>query len=99
MAAMRSRHVFALGGVLVGQVAAEVAGHPTPVMKDLHRAGGESGPTTFMGQLIGDAVVVAVDLDVVVYADRHLLPVRELVGGFRQLAQSRTLDLFEPALA
>jgi hypothetical protein len=49
------------------------------------------------GELVGDAVVVPVDLDVIVDVDCGQFPVGELVGPFRQRPQRGLVQLFKEA--
>jgi hypothetical protein len=86
-------------GVGVALEVAQVTDDATTAVEDLDRAGGEARVTALAGQLVGDAVVVVVDLDVVVHVHRHALPGRVLVGLFGQRPQCQPLDLLEPALA
>ena len=75
-----------------------MAGHPPSLREDLDRGGAQAHLHPLADQLVGDAVAVAVDLDVVVDVDGGHLPGGELVGLRRQRPQRRSVDLLEEAL-
>ena len=92
---MGVRHVRRVGRVLGAPTAPAVRGDPPALEKDLDDGGGEADLDALMQELIGDAVVVVVDGDVVVDVDAGVEPVGELVAGRRQRAQQRTVELLE----
>src|SRR5947199_9063617 len=94
-ARMRGRHVRGVGARLVFHVAAHVARHAPPVLKELDRGrcGAEVEPLA--PELPGDAVVVVLERDVVVDADLRARPERELVGPGRQRTERCPLDRLE----
>jgi hypothetical protein len=77
--------------------AAEVARHPPPADEDLDRGGRGADVGALPDELIGDAVVVAPPLDVVVDVDLRLLPGRVLVRALRERLQRRPVELRKEA--
>ena len=71
-------------GVLMGQIASDMAGHPLALSEDLHGMGGKPDLEFLALQLMGHAVVVIVDIDVVVDVDGGDLPLGVFVGFLRQ---------------
>src|ERR1700728_1729026 len=59
----------------VGIVAAGVAGHPHTAMEDLHDAGGGSHLDLLLCEVVGYAVPVVVELDVIVDVDAVSFPI------------------------
>jgi len=66
--------VLVYGGVVIGNEAADVRSDAMVVVENLNRGGREAGLDLLTLQLIGDAVVVTIDFDVVVDVDPYLLP-------------------------
>jgi hypothetical protein len=66
-------------------------------MEDFHDRGRDADVAPLADELIGHAVPVAVDLDVVVDVDRGGLPDRVLVGLRGQGPQGRPIELGEQA--
>ena len=63
---MRWGHVGGVGGVPAADLAADMGRHPLPAMEQFDRRHRQAGIDEFVHQLVGDGVVVAVQLDVVV---------------------------------
>ena len=59
-------HVLAHGGVAMRREAAHMRCHAFAAMQDFHCGGGEAGFHLLAGQLVGHAVVMLIDLDVVI---------------------------------
>ena len=78
-------------------MAPNVAGHPAATNEDLDGARADPDLGPLADELVWDAVVVAVDLEVVVDADLGPLPGSELVGPGRQRLQCRPVDRVEDA--
>jgi hypothetical protein len=76
-------HVLGDGGMPVRNKAADMGSDAFAAMENLHRAGGGAGFQLLPGELIGDAVLVSVDLDVIIDVGPDSLPIREDVtlGG------------------
>src|SRR5258708_26976360 len=91
-------HVGGVGGMASALVAANVAGDPAAAAEDLDRGRAEADLANLADELVGDRVVVAVDLQVVVNVDLGLLPDRELVAVRGERSQRRPLQFFEEAL-
>src|ERR1035438_3069451 len=86
MSLMALGHVLAHRAVVVGREVAHVRHHTIPAMKDLHRVGGGTGFELFPDQRIGNAVIVAIDLDVVVDVYAHRLPLgHDIALGWKRL--------------
>ena len=49
----------------------------------------------FSGQLVRDAVVVVIDLDMVIDVDRGFFPFRIFIGGFGERFSSRAVEVFK----
>ena len=77
---MGGRAVLGVGGVLTPAIAAEMAGDALAGMQDLHRRPGQPDVDLGPDELVGDAVVVVLDLDVVVDVHAGLLPLGELIA-------------------
>ena len=71
-------------GVLVGDEASDVAGHALAPAQSLEGVGGKAHLEFFAFELVGHAVVVTVDFDVVVDIDGGDLPLGVLVSFVRQ---------------
>jgi hypothetical protein len=92
MSPMVGRHVRVVGAVATDRGTPGMACHPAATDEDLDRRGRDADLGPLADELIGHAVVVAVDLDVVVDADLGPLPGRELVWPIRQWPESRRID-------
>lgn len=75
-------HMGGQSGVAAGSGILFVAGHPFPVMEDLHDGLGDADPDLLVDQGMGNGVEVAVHLDVVVDMDPGLLPAGQLHSGW-----------------
>src|SRR5947207_10433987 len=85
--AMRGRHVRALGGRVMLHVAAHVARHAPPVVKELHRGRRGAEVEPLPPELPRDAVVMLLELDVVVDVHLRARPEREFVRPRWQRAE------------
>jgi hypothetical protein len=99
MAPVARRHVVGHRGVLVGGAHALMGGDALAPGEELDGAGGEPRLDFDAGEAMGDAVVVALDLDMVVDADAAHAPLGEHVGLGRQRLERRPVDLFEQLAA
>ena len=88
-------HVLVGGGVTALELGAHVAGHALAAVDALHGVGGDARVELAPDQGVGDGVVVALDLDVVVDVDPDLLPLGEHVALGGQRAKRRAVDLLE----
>ena len=72
------------GGAVAGK-AARMAGHAQAFMKDFDHSRGEADVDLFAGQLIGNAIEVAVGPDMIVQIDLQFAPLADLItfGGKR----------------
>ena len=78
------RHMFFEGGVLMGHITSDMAGHAFAFSEGLHGMGGKPDMEFFALQFIRHAVVVIVDFDVVVDVDGGDLPLGVFVSFLRQ---------------
>src|SRR5207245_404924 len=88
---MRVRHVGGLGGVLAAAPASAMRGDAPAFEKQFDRGGGEADLDPLMHELVGDAVVVVLDEDVVVDvtpASRHSANSYRLAGSGRSSGRS-----------
>jgi hypothetical protein len=92
-------HVFGHGGVPPGSLDATVGSNPFVVEKDLHGRLGGTDVDRFLHELVGGAVVVLFELDVVVDIDRGFLPGGEFVGLLRKGLESRLVQFLEKLAA
>ena len=88
-----------VGGEAPGAPAAEMAGNPPAAAEDLHCVRTQADLAALTGELIGNAVVMAVDLEVVIDADLRHLPDAELVGPIRKRLQRRPIQALEQTVA
>ena len=88
-------HVLVGGGVTADERGAHVAGHALPAVQALHGVGGQACVELAPDQGVGDGVVMAVDLDVVVDVDPDLLPLGEHVALGGQRAKRGAVELLE----
>ncbi len=72
--------MFFEGGVLMGHIASDMAGHAFALSQGLHGVGGQPNLELFALQFMRHAVVVIVDFDVVVDADGGDLPLGVFVS-------------------
>jgi hypothetical protein len=82
--AMAGRHVVSGGGVLAVAARSHVHGDPLALREDLHGAVGEPHLDLAAREAVGNAVELALDIDVVVDADPAHAPFREDVRLGRQ---------------
>ena len=73
-------HVLGDGGMACGVAGAPVGGDALAAVEELDGVSGVSGEELAPDQRVGDGVVVAVELDVVVDVHTDLLPLGEDVG-------------------
>ena len=73
-------HMFFEGGKSTGAIISGVAGHPAVFEQDFDGIFGEPHIQLFFGQLIGNAIEVVVDFDMVVDVDPGLDPFGKFVG-------------------
>ena len=76
-----------------------VTGYPPSLMEDLHRVCGETNIDLLFYQLIGDGVIIALDLDMVVHMNPGLLPLRIDIGVSRKWSKGGPVQGFEEAFA
>ena len=88
-------HVLLEGGVPAALVAADVAGDAGVLVEALHRGRGVAQVDLFADQPVGNAVVVALELDVIVDVHGGPLPLGELVGLCGQRLEFGPVDLLE----
>jgi hypothetical protein len=67
-------HMLGDGGGFPGAIAPEMGGDSSALEEDLHRGLGESHFHFLMNQLIGNAVVMAIHLDMVIDIDLGTFP-------------------------
>ena len=90
--------VLGQGGVTAGRKTSGVSSDAAALEEDLNGGGGEAGFDLLVDTAVGNAVVVAVDLDVVVDVDPRLLPLGEDEGFGGQRLEPRPLQfLKQPA--
>jgi len=84
MSLMAFGHVLSHGMVIGGE-AAHMRGDAFAAMEDLYRVSGEACFQLLVGELIRNAVIVAIDLDMVVDVHAHRRPVSHdiALGGKR----------------
>src|SRR5436853_350777 len=96
---MRVRHVGGLGGVLAAAPASAMRGDAPAFEKQFDRGGGEADLDPLMHELVGDAVVVVLDEDVVVDVHAGVAPLGEFIPTGREWAEQRTIELLEQRAA
>ena len=79
----------------IGFPTAHMRGHSLAAVEDLHRAVGQANFDSLADELVGNRVIVALDLNVVVDVDASRLPVGKLIRLQRQGPQSRPVERFE----
>jgi len=92
---MRAGHVRDLGGIAAAAGEPGVDGDDTMLEDHLDGRCGEARLDVFVDQLIGHAVEVVSNLDVIVDVDATAFPFRELVAGRRQRLECGPVDLVE----
>src|SRR5262245_1129955 len=98
-AAVARRHVVRHGRVLVIAAHALMRGNACTLDEDLDRARADAHLDFAAGEAMRNAVVVAVDLDVIIDADAAHTPLGEHVGLLRQRLERRAVELFEQLAA
>ena len=96
---MRVRHVGGLGGVLATAPASAMRGDAPAFEKQFDRGGAEADLDPLVHELVGDAVVVVLDEDVVVDVHAGVAPLGEFVPTGREWAEPRTIELLEQRAA
>jgi pyrimidine operon attenuation protein/uracil phosphoribosyltransferase len=91
---MRFGHVSGISRESAEIMTADVAGHATIAIEDLDRAGGYTHVAALTHQLVGHAVPMPVDLDVIVDAGGRDLPDRVLIRA----AGKRLSGCYNPQL-
>ena len=99
MRLMALRHVLLHGRVTVGGRAARMRGHALAGMKDFDRCRREARLQLLAGQLIGNAVIMTIDLDVIIDRGAHRFPLRHGVTRGRQSLQGRPIEDFKQGCA
>jgi hypothetical protein len=92
---MTGWHVVGRGRVLAVAARPQVHGDPLSLDEDLHGAGGEPHLHLAPREAVGNAVKVAVDIDVVVDTDPAHAPFGEDIGLGRQGLERRSAEFFE----
>ena len=96
---MGVRHVGGLRGVLAAAPVPTMRGDAPALEKQFDRGGAEADLDPLVHELVGDAVVVALDEDVVVDVHAGVAPLGEFVPARRKRAQQRTIELLEQRAA
>jgi hypothetical protein len=102
-------HVLGDGGGFSGAITPEMGGDSSALEEDLHGGLGEPHLHLLMDELIGDAVVMAIHLDMVIDIDLGAFPFgkdepvrgKRLQGGFFQSVKqdlARGREFFEGAM-
>jgi len=86
-------------GVTIRRVGPGVRGDALALMEDLDGGGGGPDLHLALGELVGYAVPVAVELDVIVDVDAYRLPLAVLVALGRQRLQRRAVQGFKQGFA
>ena len=95
MRLMALGHMFVNGRVPVSRRAAHVGRDAFAILEEFDSGCGVAGFKLLTGKLIRNAVVVAVDLDVIVDVGADCFPFRHHITFGRQRLKSRTIDLQE----
>src|SRR5262245_23311129 len=94
--AVRLRHMGRIGRVPTAAIVADVRGHALAAMEDLDGGGGATGIDELVQELIGDGVVMAVDVDVVVDVDAGVdRPLAQGEGLGRERTERGLIELEE----
>src|ERR1700733_2527985 len=88
-------HMFPIHGVLVGRRASPVRGNAFAEMEDFDRCAGESRLHLLTGELVGNAVVMAVDFDVVINVGADGFPTGDQVAFGGQRLESRLIHFYK----
>jgi hypothetical protein len=88
-------HVLAQGGMSSLAITSRVRGHSAALEEDFHGGSREPDIELFMDQLVRNAVVVVVHLDVIIDVDPGTLPVRIDIGMNGKGFQNRFFEHFE----
>jgi len=96
---MRMRHMRGIRGGLPATVPAAMRGDAPSFEEHLDDGRGEPDLDALVQELVGDAVVVVRDGDVVVDVDARVAPLGELIAGSRERAQQRAVELLEEGAA
>ena len=92
MSLMALGHVLPDGGVAPGDEAAQMGSNALAGMEDLDRGGGEPGVQLLAGQLVGHAVIVAINLDVIVDRRPDRFPLRHHIAYGGQRLKRRAVE-------
>ena len=92
---MGGGHVVSCGRIGTLAVAARMAGRPAPMGEDFDRAKGNSQFDFLAHQLMRDAVVVVLELDVIVDIDPGTFPVSQRERERRQWSEKRRVQRLE----
>jgi len=76
-----------------------MGGHPVSFVETLHRRLGNADIHLLAAQAVGNAVEVAIEIDVVVNVDAGLFPLGVLIGCFGQGLERGAVQFLEPACA
>ena len=76
-----------------------MTGHSFALVEDFHHTGGKPGVQLLANQLVGHAVVVLFDFNVVVNVHPYLFPFGEFVGLWRQAASKGVFPGFQRGFA
>src|SRR3989442_1240893 len=82
-----------------GARASAMGGDAPAFEKQFDRGGGEADLDPLMHELVGDAVVVVLDEDVVVDVHAGVAPLGEFIPTGREWAEQRTIELLEQRAA
>ena len=88
-------HMFPIHGVLVARRASLVRGNAFAEMEDFNRGAGESRLHLLTGELVGNAVVMTVDFDVVIDVGADGFPTGNNITFGGQRLESGPVDFGE----
>lgn len=89
------RAVAGIGGEAADAVTAGVHGDALPAIQDLDGPGGETNVDLLTDERVRNAVIVALDLDVVIDVDARLPPLREGAGSGGQRGEFGPVEFLE----
>src|SRR5690349_18737260 len=89
------RHVFGESGMRAALVGAHVTGDALTAVEHFHCGRTEASPELLAYQGVRDAVIVAVDVNMVVKGSSNSLPLRIDIGRRGQRSHGRPINLFE----
>ncbi len=92
---MSEGHVGGGGGMSTTEVGSNVGGHALAFEEDFDGGGGELGVDGFPDEATGNAVVMAIDFDVVVDVDLGPFPFGEFIGAVGEGAGGGAVELLE----